>query len=662
MAETILAKLAVEVTAKTAQFGKALAEQEKALSGFSATVKNISTTLGVAFGTQQLIAFAGDVIRVTSEFEKFQAVLTNTLGSSSQAQKALDSIREFAKATPFEVSEITAAYVRWANQGLNPTIDKMGKLGDIASSLGAGFEQTAEAFKDLLVGQTKRIEEIGISAQQSNGKIQLSFKGVNLEIDKSVEGVERALEVYSSLNGVVGTSAQVSQTLGGKISNLKDSYDQLLLTIGQGTGGTLKDLVDLFIDITNAASNLLKLVNDNQSALGKLGLIAGTIVKSLLLPTKLILGLINNTAEANKNLGLTEQELKNISATADAAFNSGNVEAYIKALDSTIHKEEIIAEIRKRQAEEKDDGTKNKIKTLADLGEELKKLNDDFINKTDVNDKKKLENIGNEIIAIDKQIDALNKLKQARDAATPGLSTFGQAQLTQAESGEMDPFGGVKQVSTEIESARDGIDTTPLFASLFPEETETQARGEAMLDMLAEIRDSYGLTAEQQIAWSETKAKIDEDDEKAQQRKIAAAWEFGDAVGRSIGHAINAQQSFAKSMKKITKDIIGLFLSRALAAAITSSFESSKNPWIGAALAAASSAVVLSLFSGLGASAPSGGGGGGGGGGSRNVSNVDRLSTQKFGDSISFDANFRISGTDLVAVASTQQNRNNRLG
>ena len=55
---------------------------------------------------------------------------------------------------------------------------------NLFASLGAGFEQTAEAFKDLAVGQTKRIEEIGISAQQANGKIQLSFKGVNIEVEK----------------------------------------------------------------------------------------------------------------------------------------------------------------------------------------------------------------------------------------------------------------------------------------------------------------------------------------------------------------------------------------------------------------------------------------------------------------------------------------------
>jgi hypothetical protein len=251
---SVLAKMAVIIDAQTAQFNKSLDHSSKQFQKFSTNVASIGRSLVAGFG---LIEIGRGVIDVTAEFEKFEAILTNTLGDSSKAQKALKDIREFAIATPFEVSEITAAYVRWANMGLTPTIDRMKKLGDVASSLGAGFEQTAEAFKDLAVGQTKRIEEIGISAQQANGKIQLSFKGVNLEIEKNAEGVQKALEVYSQLNGVLGTSDAVSKTLGGRISNLKDAWDNLLLTIGAGNG-ILGQAVESLTKIVTALANFGK--------------------------------------------------------------------------------------------------------------------------------------------------------------------------------------------------------------------------------------------------------------------------------------------------------------------------------------------------------------------------------------------------------------------
>ena len=203
-----------------------------------------------------IVEIGRQVIEVTSQFQKFEAILTNTLGSNSDAQYALQSIREFAVRTPFEVSELTAAYVRWANQGLTPTIDKMRMLGDVASSLGAGFEQTAEAFKDLAVGQTKRIEEIGISAEQANGKIKLSFRGVTIEVEKNAEGVQKALETYSQLNGVLGSTDAVSKTLGGQVSNLKDAWDNFLLTLGQSSGGVLSFVVTSLTSLLTTLSNL----------------------------------------------------------------------------------------------------------------------------------------------------------------------------------------------------------------------------------------------------------------------------------------------------------------------------------------------------------------------------------------------------------------------
>jgi phage tail tape-measure protein len=150
-ANSILAKMQVVIDANTAQFNKSLSQSTSQFQKFSSNISTIGKSLVAGFG---LLEIGRGVIEVTSQFEKFEAILTNTLGDSSKAQKALADIREFAQVTPFEVSEITAAYVRWANQGLNPTIDRMRKLGDVASSLGAGFEQTAEAVKDLMVGQT----------------------------------------------------------------------------------------------------------------------------------------------------------------------------------------------------------------------------------------------------------------------------------------------------------------------------------------------------------------------------------------------------------------------------------------------------------------------------------------------------------------------------
>jgi hypothetical protein len=295
MANTVLAKMAVEISANTARFNAGLEKASAQAKKFENQLKTVGAAILGAIAFKEI---GQQIISVTTQFEKFAAVLQNALGSRSAAQQALNNIKKFASETPFEVSEITAAYVRWTNQGLSPTIDKMRMLGDVASSLGAGFEQTAEAFKDLAVGQTKRIEEIGISAQQANGKIQLSFKGVNLEIEKNAKGVDAALNLYAKLPGVLGTSSAIAATMGGKISNLKDNLSILAATIGNNSSG----LINQFLDFANnALGNLNESLNNQTNLLRKesaeLNILVGAITSA-------------NTSEAARNYLIGELNTK----------------------------------------------------------------------------------------------------------------------------------------------------------------------------------------------------------------------------------------------------------------------------------------------------------------------------------------------------------------
>jgi len=115
---------------------------EKAGQGFAKTLRN---TMLTAFSISAVTSFGQSIIKVTGEFQRFSAVLTNTLGSSSAAQQSIKMIQEFASKTPFSVSQLTESFVKLANQGFKPTADEMTKLGDLASSTGKGFDQLTEA-------------------------------------------------------------------------------------------------------------------------------------------------------------------------------------------------------------------------------------------------------------------------------------------------------------------------------------------------------------------------------------------------------------------------------------------------------------------------------------------------------------------------------------
>ena len=132
-------KLRFEFDGDASKFKQAIQQSNKSVNNFGSNLAKIGGIIAGAFAIDRLIEFGGAVIETTGEFEKFEAVLTNTLGSKSQAQKALKGIRDFAKETPFSVIELTDSFVRLANQGFKPTRDQMRKLGDVASSTGKDF-------------------------------------------------------------------------------------------------------------------------------------------------------------------------------------------------------------------------------------------------------------------------------------------------------------------------------------------------------------------------------------------------------------------------------------------------------------------------------------------------------------------------------------------
>ncbi len=636
MANSILAKMAVLISGDTSGLNKGIKSATKELTAFEKTAKGVGSVLATSFAAISFASIAKDIIDITAEFQKFEAVLTNTLGSSSAAQRALDSIRQFAQVTPFEVKEITAAYVRWANQGLNPTIDKMTKLGDVASSLGAGFEQTAEAFKDLLVGQTKRIEEIGISAQQSNGKIQLSFKGVNLEIEKSVAGVEEALNVFSQLEGVQGTSAIVAETLGGKISNLSDAWSNLLLTIGSGNSNTLKDAVDLLIGITTAAGKLVTQLGDTNTLIGK---VFATVTNSFLLPAKALLQLVNGTDQANTKLEENNQKLKAIEATVKAAFDSGNIEAYIRALDNNINKEEIISEIRKRQAAEiaaKNAAVISEVETLDKLQAKLQQLNIDF-EKTDKNDQKELRNIGNKIIGINAQIEALDNLRKKQESVQSAPDRKGQLV-------DESTLGGGFLSAQPLPLP----DTSVLMNNL---EMATSA--------VLGLRDAYGELGPQAMKTTEEQILAAEQLAQAEQRKGEMFQMVGGIIGDEVGEVVSGQKTVLQAIKSATAKLLPILLAQALAGTIAGAGKTTAPPPVIVALAAAGVAAVSALF--RSATGHSGGGSSGGMGGS-NLTNVSKFSPTTSAQAQPQQFEFVLHGDDLVASQTTQLNRNLRLG
>ena len=280
------------------------AEGNKSVNNFATSAnsafKSVALSLGGALSVGAFVSFGQEVLKVTAEFEKFGAVLGNTLGSDALAKLKLKEIEDFAAKTPFGVKELTEAFVKLANQGFKPTGDEMRRLGDLAASTGKSFDQLAEGILDAQTGEFERLKEFGIRAKDAGDKVIFTFKGVQTTVEKSSEAIRNYVTSLGDAEGVSGSMAVISETLTGKISNLGDSWDQMLVSVGGNTSGVFSGAISIISEAINEITEFNKELN-TASKFNIKGNLFETIVKYAKVAT--------NSSGANANFATTQDIL-----------------------------------------------------------------------------------------------------------------------------------------------------------------------------------------------------------------------------------------------------------------------------------------------------------------------------------------------------------------
>lgn len=218
---------------------------ERTSGSLSNSMSKLKGVLASVFAVAAIWSFTNKVIDARAEYEKFNAVLTNTFQSDKVGAAALNMLTDFATKTPFQLNDLTGSFVKLVNRGFAPTMAEMTKLGDLASSQGKGFDQLTEAMLDAQTGEFERLKEFGISASKQGDKVKLSFKGVTKEVDNNDASIRNALMSYGELNGVAGSMEAISKTLGGQISNLGDQWNSFLVAVGGESGGIFTGVISM---------------------------------------------------------------------------------------------------------------------------------------------------------------------------------------------------------------------------------------------------------------------------------------------------------------------------------------------------------------------------------------------------------------------------------
>jgi|694.fasta_scaffold106561_2 hypothetical protein len=494
---------------------------------------NLKSYIIGAFSIGAITSFTKSIIQTRGEFERYEAVLKNTLGSSNAAELAMQQIQEIAAKTPFSVSELTASYVKLVNQGFKPTSQEIIKLGDVAASQGKSFDQLTEAIIDAQTGEFERLKEFGIRASKEGNKVTFSFKEQKTQVDFTNESIRDYILSLGDLEGVSGGMAAISETLNGKISNLGDSWDRLLNNLGKANSGVIKGAFDA---LGNAINNLA----EEQEVLNELDRLFAISSASMVdLYGGLILGLkdyrtnVNSTAKSvndyNKAiLNLTERKnnltgpiakVKRETIIYNDVINkiAQDKKDYLITLDKEKKKEEEAAKAKAAAAEAAKKKTSAYDELNANISKYTKYLLDELTLKHKINsaDVKRLNQLEEEKQAIDEQLIKLKFLQSLKDKPLTHIDD-GSAVVTEEEKAQLidKQVESTKKLAKAVEENNE--DDLKALDEILKKEAERKQIIIELINLTSTLANAYFEQQLQQIAIErDARLKMIEDEKNA---------------------------------------------------------------------------------------------------------------------------------------------------
>ncbi|MCP3735978.1 tape measure protein [Sphingomonas sp. RP10(2022)] len=207
-----------------------------------------------------IFAFGRGLIENAAKFEQYQIQFETLLGSAQKAKDAMKFVQKFAKDTPYELDQVTAAFIAAKNNGIDPFHGAMTSIGDAASSMNKDLLDTVLAVGDGMNGQWERLLDLGIKGSTKGATASLTYfdkagKSITRTVKKDASAIRDALlEIMDDRAG--GSMAKQSKTLVGMWRNLMDTITGFELNVaGRGIFDRLKNSISGILDWTNKVAD-----------------------------------------------------------------------------------------------------------------------------------------------------------------------------------------------------------------------------------------------------------------------------------------------------------------------------------------------------------------------------------------------------------------------
>lgn len=224
----------------------------------------LATMIAGVFSAQQIFQYVKQLVNVTGEFEQMHIALNVITGDLEASNRIWEQTMELAKKSPFQARELVkytrqlAAY-RIETSKLHDTT-KM--LADVSAGLGVDMSRLILAYGQVRAAEylrgteLRQFTEAGVPMLDELAKHFTELEGKAISTAEVFDMISKRKVAFEDVNAVLekmtGSGGpfyrmqeQMSNTIKGSISNLKDEVDLMMYEIGTSSSGTIKGFLEL---------------------------------------------------------------------------------------------------------------------------------------------------------------------------------------------------------------------------------------------------------------------------------------------------------------------------------------------------------------------------------------------------------------------------------
>lgn len=269
------------------------------------TAGQLSRQLALLFSVSQIEGYISKLAKVRGEFELQQRSLQAILQNKSQADQIFNKTVQLAVKSPFQIKELVTFTKQLAAYRIesDKLYDTTKRLADVSAGLGVDMGRLILAYGQVKAAaylrgtEVRQFTEAGINLygelqryfQEVKGEAYTTAQIVDMISKRKVtfKDIENIFQRLTDKGGLFYNMQEIqAETLQGKISNLKDSIDVMLNSIGKANEDTLKGTID-------AVKSLI----DNWETVANVGKTLTEVIISLIISYKILNGSFGTAAK-----------------------------------------------------------------------------------------------------------------------------------------------------------------------------------------------------------------------------------------------------------------------------------------------------------------------------------------------------------------------------